>query len=67
MKVYAQQHDTVDQLCLRHYSQTQGATEAVFSANPGLADIGVLLPQGHPVEMPDIVAPVTQDTVQLWD
>lgn len=67
MKVYAWQGDTLDAVCLRHYGHTRGAVETVMNANPGLADTGVILPQGLPIEMPDIIAPTTQDTVQLWD
>lgn len=38
MKVIAHQYDTVDALCWRHYGRTQGMTEIVLAANPGLAD-----------------------------
>ncbi|STJ58043.1 tail X family protein [Escherichia coli] len=36
MKVRAHQYDTVDALCWRHYGRTQGVTEQVLKANPGL-------------------------------
>lgn len=67
MKVMAQQHETVEMICYRYYGKTAGVTEAVMNANPGIADVGVFLPYGYPLEMPDTVAPVAQDTVQLWD
>lgn len=67
MKVRAQQYDTVDLLCWRHYGRTQGMTEAVLAANPGLADIGPVLPHGLAVELPDLVPVTTAQTVQLWD
>lgn len=38
MKVRAYQYDTVDALCWRHYGRTQGVTEQVLKANPGLAE-----------------------------
>ncbi|MEA3581460.1 tail protein X [Klebsiella pneumoniae] len=38
MKVRAYQGDTVDALCWRHYGRTQGVTEQVLQANPGLAE-----------------------------
>ena len=41
MKVRAHQYDTVDALCWRHYGRTQGVTEQVLQANPGLAEYGV--------------------------
>lgn len=40
MKVRAYQYDTVDALCWRHYGRTQGVTEQVLKANPGLAEYG---------------------------
>lgn len=40
MKVRAHQYDTVDALCWRHYGRTQGVTEQVLQANPGLAEYG---------------------------
>ncbi|EGD7263179.1 phage tail protein, partial [Escherichia coli] len=38
MKVRAHQYDTVDALCWRYYGRTQGVTEQVLKANPGLAE-----------------------------
>ncbi len=40
MKVRAHQYDTVDALCWRHYGRTQGVTEQVLKANPGLTEYG---------------------------
>ncbi|WP_024554313.1 tail protein X [Franconibacter helveticus 513] len=67
MKVRAQQYDTVDALCWRHYGRTQGMTEAVLTANPGLADVGPILPHGLEVELPEQVSSPTAETVQLWE
>jgi len=66
--VRTQQNDTVDALCWRHYGRTAGVTEAVLEANPGLADLGPILPQGVMVNMPEAqsTAPVRQ-MVNLWD
>ena len=36
MKVKALEGDTVDSLCFRYYGTTQGVTEKVLDANPGL-------------------------------
>ena len=47
MKVRAHQHDTVDALCWRHYGRTQGVTEQVLKANPGLAEYGPFLPVSY--------------------
>lgn len=67
MKVRAHQYDTVDALCWRHYGRTQGVTEQVLRANPGLAEHGPFLPHGLQVELPDIPASTIAQTVQLWD
>jgi len=66
--IRAQQNDTVDALCWRHYGRTAGVTEAVLEANPGLADLGPILPQGVMVNMPEAqsTAPARQ-MVNLWD
>jgi phage tail protein X len=66
--VRANQNDTVDALCWRHYGRTAGVTEAVLEANPGLADHGPILPQGLVVNMPEAQASAPQrQMVQLWD
>lgn len=68
MKVRTIQGDTVDLLCWRHYGRTDGTVEAVLEANAGLADLGVVLPIGTPVELPliDTVAS-TRPRLQLFD
>lgn len=65
--VEAQQGDTVDQICQRHYGRTAGVTEAVLMANPRLADFGPILPHGQKVRLPEEAAPETSQTVQLWN
>jgi phage tail protein X len=66
--VRAQQNDTVDALCWRHYGRTAGVTEAVLEANPGLADHGPTLPQGLAMHMPETqVAAPQRQSVNLWD
>ncbi|MCU5773079.1 tail protein X [Erwiniaceae bacterium BAC15a-03b] len=67
MKVRAQQYDTVDAICWRYYGRTQGLTELVLQANPGLAEVGPFLPHGMELELPDQVSAATSQTVQLWD
>ncbi|WP_296250297.1 tail protein X [Pseudomonas sp. UBA4194] len=64
----AQQGDTVDLICWRIYGRTAGVTEAVLEANPGLADLGPVLPHGTLVTLPE-VAPQAEQTqmVNLWD
>lgn len=66
--VRAQQNDTVDALCWRHYGRTAGVTEAVLEANPGMAEHGPFLPHGTPVNLP-VAQPAApqRHVVNLWD
>lgn len=66
--VYAHQREPLDALCYRVFGHTAGVTEQVLTLNPGLADLGPILPQGTPVAIPD-TAPRRRrtDTLQLWD
>ncbi|NWC62946.1 tail protein X [Cedecea sp. P7760] len=66
MKVQALQGDTVDLLCWRHYGTTQGITEKVLAANPGLSKL-LFLNAGQAVELPELPPPGQRKTVQLWD
>lgn len=67
MKVIAQQGDTLDALCYRHYGRNEGVVETVLAANFGLAELGDILPHGTAVELPDLDTAATSETVQLWD
>lgn len=70
MRVIANQGDTVDQICQRHYGRTAGITEQVYAANPGLADLGPILPLGTAVTLPPLpTQPAGSDRqlVNLWD
>lgn len=65
MKVKALQGDTVDLLCQRYYGTTQGVTEIVLAANKSLAD-QIFMEAGQEVELPEVNASATKETVQLW-
>ncbi|MDR5800064.1 tail protein X [Caballeronia sp. LZ001] len=68
MKVRSQQGDTVDLLCWRFYGRTNGTVEAVLEANPGLADLGLVLPLGTLVNMPELSELTnTAPLLQLFD
>lgn len=69
MQVTAHQGDTLDLLCWRELGTTAGVVEAALLLNPGLADLGPILPEGHPVTLPDRPAstPSIRETVNLWD
>jgi phage tail protein X len=68
MQVRALAGDTVDALCWRHLRRTRDVVEQTYEMNPGLADIGPVLPGGQVVILPD--APAEQKTIpttKLWD
>ena len=68
MIVTAQQGDTVDSLCWRHYGRTDSTVEAVLEANAGLADYGVFLPIGTPIFLPELASVDTSTPLlQLFD
>lgn len=65
--VRAHQGETLDQLCYRTIGRTAGVTEQVLQLNPGLADLGPILPQGTAVKLPETIVENRKiDTVQLW-
>ena len=65
MKVQAQQGDTVDLLCYRHYRRTQESSHRYLMPIRGCVWQPFYARQW--VEMPDITEPKQKDTVQLWD
>jgi len=66
--VRAHQGDTVDAICQRIYGRTAGVTEQLLELNPGLADLGPILPQGTAITLPEVVQqPQHSTVVQLWD
>jgi phage tail protein X len=61
------QGDTLDYVCWKHYGQQSGAVEAVLLANPGLADLGEVLPTDTEVFLPDLAQPATElQPIRLW-
>lgn len=67
MKVRAHQYDTVDALCWRHYGRTQESLSRCCRRIRGWLSMAPFLPHGLQVELPDITASTTAQTVQLWD
>jgi phage tail protein X len=69
MQVRAQRHDTLDALCWRHLGATANVVEAALELNPGLADLGPILPHGLLVNLPEPTATPTKTSqvVNLWD
>jgi phage tail protein X len=63
------QGDTVDLLCHRYLGSTsRGVVEATYTHNPGLADLGPVLPTGTLVTLAAAPqASATAETINLWD
>lgn len=62
------QNDTIDSICWRYYGRSTGVVEQVLSANPQLDELGVLLPIGTDVVLPDLDSPQNiQQSINLWD
>ena len=49
--------DSLDAVCWRHYGRQAGAVEAVLEANPGLSEVGPVLPAGFVLGLPDLPRP----------
>lgn len=67
MKVHAMQGDTLDAICARYYGRTEGVVETVLQANPGLSELGVILPHGTAIDLLDVETSPTAETLNLWD
>jgi phage tail protein X len=61
------QFDELDHICWRYYGRTQQTVEAVLRANPNLADLMPILPEGLQILLPDLPTPSTSETVRIWD
>ena len=60
--------DTVELIAWKYYgSNVQRAAEQLLEANPGLADIGPLLPAGAVLTLPDIDTATKSKGLRLWD
>ncbi|EOA5115178.1 tail protein X [Citrobacter freundii] len=67
MKVRAMQGDTLDAICTRYYGRTEGVVETVLQANTGLSELGVILPHGTAIELPETDSAPKTETLNLWD
>lgn len=61
------QFDELDDICWRYYGRTQQTVEAVMIANPNIADLLPILPEGLTISLPDLPQPETTETLRLWD
>ena len=69
MRVSTIEGDTVDLVCWRELGRTEEVVEEVLERNPGLADLGAILPSGTVIDLPDTTTSPetgTRDIVQLW-
>lgn len=67
MKVYAMQGDTLDAAFAPGITGALRAwSRRCCKANPGLSELGVILPHGTAVDLPDVESP-TAETLNLWD
>jgi len=62
-----QQYDVLDLICKQHYGEEAHYTEAVYAANPGLADRGSHLQIGLVIHLPEIQFAPENDEMSLWD
>ncbi|MGU5544060.1 tail protein X [Aeromonas veronii] len=59
--------DTIDYIAWKFYQTLEGrVVEQLLDANPGIADLGPVLPAGVLVNMPDIVPQQHEQGVRLW-
>jgi phage tail protein X len=60
--------DTIDYIAWKYYgTQTGRVVEQLADANPGLADLGPVLPAGVIVTLPDLQLETEVNQVRLWD
>lgn len=60
--------DMVDFIAFKHYGHHRKTAEAIYEANWGLADYGMLLPAGIEIILPTITQqPETKEYVKLWE
>ncbi|HCT3536092.1 TPA: tail protein X [Enterobacter hormaechei] len=67
MKAYALQGDTLDAICARYYGRTEGVVETVLEANPGLSELGAILPHGTVIELPEVSSSAVTEIINLWE
>ncbi|MBT1848410.1 tail protein X [Enterobacter ludwigii] len=67
MKAYALQGDTLDAICARYYGRTEGVVETVLEANSGLSALGVILPHGTVIELPEVSSSAVTEIINLWE
>lgn len=60
--------DTADYIAWKYYGTQDGqVVEQLLEANPGLADLGPVLPAGVLVTLPEMEPATAAQVVRLWD
>ncbi|QMP19187.1 tail protein [Pseudomonas phage Persinger] len=60
--------DTADYIAWKYYGTQDGqVVEQLLEANPGLADLGPVLPAGVLVTLPELEPATAAQVVRLWD
>lgn len=60
--------DTAEFVAWKHYGTQSGqVVERVMQANPGLSDLGPVLPAGVLIKLPELEAVGVSEGVKLWD
>lgn len=59
--------DTADLICYREFGYTEDVAEQLLAINPGLADLGAVIPTGTAVVLPAVAAAPSTNTLNLWD
>lgn len=67
INVISIESDTVEAICYRKYGYTEKITTQVYENNPGLAALGVVLPIGTKLTLPDVPKKNDLQTQNLWD
>lgn len=58
--------DTLDRIAWEHYGERPGALEAVFEANPHAVGLGLVLPVGTAVTLPELEERADA-RISIWD
>lgn len=59
--------DTVDKIAWRRRRVTRDVTEQILELNPGIAELGVILPTGTAVKLPDTPTKhKVRNTPRIW-
>ncbi len=64
--VTTEEGDSVDLIAFKRFGASNGTTESILDANPGLAALGPVLPAGVKVIIPVPVQKDRRQSTRLW-